>query len=149
MNTKIVHVQSLFPLEVIDALKEKTGEFYVKEAISKAVYHYLNCQDPDRDNRKTKTISNFRGSRIKTREIGSRKNELGFEELSAFETIPDRDSLMKERALKDNVTFKQDTDSQLEIQADKERFKQIIPSLLSKGRDITYEIAKSDFDSKR
>ena len=149
MITKIVHVQSVLPDEIVASLKDKSEESSVKEAISKAVYHYLNCQDLVHDNRKKKTTSIFRNSRIKTREIGSQKNELGFEELSAFETIPDRDSLMKERALKDNVTFKQDTDSQLEIQADKERFKQIIPSLLSKGRDITYEIAKSDFDSKR
>lgn len=40
---KIVHVQSVLPHEDVVALKEKTGETSVKEAISKAVYHYLKC----------------------------------------------------------------------------------------------------------
>ncbi|MFZ2412110.1 MAG: DUF5371 family protein [Candidatus Methanoperedens sp.] len=40
---KIVHVQSVLPQEDVIALKEKTGESSVKEAISKAVYHYLKC----------------------------------------------------------------------------------------------------------
>ncbi len=38
---KIVHVQSVLPHEDVMALKEKTGESSIKEAISKAVYHYL------------------------------------------------------------------------------------------------------------
>lgn len=42
-ETKIVHVQSVLPQEDVIALKEKTGETSVKEAISKAVYHYLKC----------------------------------------------------------------------------------------------------------
>ncbi len=42
---KIVHVQSVLPLEDVSALKAKTGESSVKEAISKAVYHYLKCKD--------------------------------------------------------------------------------------------------------
>ncbi len=40
---KIVHVQSVLPQEDVIALKEKAGESSIKEAISKAVYHYLNC----------------------------------------------------------------------------------------------------------
>lgn len=40
---KIVHVQSVLPHDDVIALKEKTGETSVKEAISKAVYHYLKC----------------------------------------------------------------------------------------------------------
>ncbi len=40
---KIVHVQSVLPHDDVVALKEKTGETSVKEAISKAVYHYLKC----------------------------------------------------------------------------------------------------------
>jgi hypothetical protein len=39
----LVHVQSIFPQEDIIALKEKTGEAHIKEAISKAVYFYLNA----------------------------------------------------------------------------------------------------------
>lgn len=42
-DMKIVHVQSVLPHEDVIALKEKTGETSVKEAISKAVYHYLKC----------------------------------------------------------------------------------------------------------
>lgn len=42
---KIVHVQSVLPLEDVIALKTKTGESSVKEAISRAVYHYLKCKD--------------------------------------------------------------------------------------------------------
>lgn len=40
---KIVHVQSVLPQEDVIALKAKTGETSIKEAISKAVYHYLRC----------------------------------------------------------------------------------------------------------
>jgi len=42
---KIVHVQSVLPQEDVIALKEKAGESSIKEAISKAVYHYLNCNN--------------------------------------------------------------------------------------------------------
>jgi hypothetical protein len=47
MITKIVHVQSVLPYEMV--LKEKTGESSTKEAISKAIYHYLKCQNSDGD----------------------------------------------------------------------------------------------------
>ncbi len=40
---KYVHVQSILPQEDVIALKKKTGESSIKEAISKAVYHYLKC----------------------------------------------------------------------------------------------------------
>jgi len=40
---KFVHVQSVLPLEDVIALKQKSGESSIKEAISKAVYHYLKC----------------------------------------------------------------------------------------------------------
>jgi len=43
----LVHVQSIFPQEDIIALKEKTGEAHIKEAISKAVYFYLNATDQE------------------------------------------------------------------------------------------------------
>lgn len=44
---KIVHVQSVLPQEDIIALKEKTGEESIKEAISTAIYHYLECDGVD------------------------------------------------------------------------------------------------------
>ncbi len=40
---KFVHVQSVLPQEDVIALKQKSGESSIKEAISKAVYHYLMC----------------------------------------------------------------------------------------------------------
>jgi hypothetical protein len=41
---KYVHVQSVLPQEDVIALKVKSNESSVKEAISKAVYHYLKCK---------------------------------------------------------------------------------------------------------
>ncbi|MFZ3168638.1 MAG: DUF5371 family protein [Candidatus Methanoperedens sp.] len=41
---KYVHVQSVLPQEDVIALKQKSGQSSVKEAISKAVYHYLKCE---------------------------------------------------------------------------------------------------------
>ena len=52
MVSKIIHVQSVLPYEITMALKEKTGESSTKEAISKAIYHYLKCQNSDEDKRK-------------------------------------------------------------------------------------------------
>ena len=42
-HKKFVHVQSILPQEYVIALKEKSGESSIKEAIVKAVYHYLKC----------------------------------------------------------------------------------------------------------
>lgn len=39
----LVHVQSIFPQDDVIALKVKTGEAHIREAISKAVYFYLKC----------------------------------------------------------------------------------------------------------
>lgn len=44
---KIVHVQSVLPQEDVIALKERAGESSIKEAISKAVYHYLRCKNEE------------------------------------------------------------------------------------------------------
>jgi hypothetical protein len=41
---KFVHVQSVLPQEDVISLKKKAGEASVKEAISKAVYYYLNYE---------------------------------------------------------------------------------------------------------
>ncbi len=46
-NMKIVHVQSVLPQEDVIALKAKAGESSIKEAISKAIYHYLKCDRED------------------------------------------------------------------------------------------------------
>jgi len=57
MMTKIVHVQSVLPYEDALALKKKTGESSIKEAISKAIYHFLECQDSDREKGNDLSIS--------------------------------------------------------------------------------------------
>ncbi len=44
---KLVNVQSIFPQEDIIALKVKTREPHVKEAISKAVHYYLKFASED------------------------------------------------------------------------------------------------------
>lgn len=44
----MVHVQSIFPQDDVVALKVKTKEAHVREAISKAVYFYLRFANEDR-----------------------------------------------------------------------------------------------------
>ncbi len=41
---KIMHVQTVLTEEDIEALKQKTGETSTKEALIKAVSHYLECE---------------------------------------------------------------------------------------------------------
>ncbi len=41
---KIMHVQTVLIEEDIEALKQKTGETSTKEALAKAVSHYLECE---------------------------------------------------------------------------------------------------------
>ncbi|MCE8428925.1 MAG: DUF5371 family protein [Candidatus Methanoperedens sp.] len=43
----LVHVQSIFPHSDVLALKEKAGETTIRNAISKAVHHYLMCHDDE------------------------------------------------------------------------------------------------------
>ena len=47
MRSQLVHVQSIFPYPDVLALKEKAGETTIRDAISKAVHHYLSCKDDD------------------------------------------------------------------------------------------------------
>ena len=57
---KLVHVQSVLPQEDVIALKEKTRESSIKEAISKAIYHYLTCNlvNEDKDTNEDKDANN-------------------------------------------------------------------------------------------
>ncbi len=41
--TKIVHAQTVLPEDVLKELKKKTGESTTKDALAKAVEHYLKC----------------------------------------------------------------------------------------------------------
>uniref|UniRef100_A0A7J2TJ11 DUF5371 domain-containing protein n=1 Tax=Archaeoglobus fulgidus TaxID=2234 RepID=A0A7J2TJ11_ARCFL len=40
---KIVHAQTVLPENVLEELKKKTGEVATKDALAKAVEHYLVC----------------------------------------------------------------------------------------------------------
>ncbi len=41
---KIMHVQTVLLLDDIEALKTKTGESSTKDALAKAVQHFLDCE---------------------------------------------------------------------------------------------------------
>ncbi len=41
---KIMHVQTVMVEEDLEALKKKTGETATKDALAKAVHHYLDCE---------------------------------------------------------------------------------------------------------
>lgn len=41
---KIMHVQTVLEVDDLEALKLKTGENSTKDALSKAVHHYLECE---------------------------------------------------------------------------------------------------------
>ena len=41
---KIMHAQTVLTVDDIEALKEKTGEASTKDALAKAVTHYLECE---------------------------------------------------------------------------------------------------------
>lgn len=43
-GAKIIHAQTVLMVEDIEALKQKTGEPYTKDALAKAVQHYLDCK---------------------------------------------------------------------------------------------------------
>ncbi|CAG0981311.1 hypothetical protein METP3_02097 [Methanosarcinales archaeon] len=44
---RYVHIQSVLPQEDVIALKVKSGESSIKDAIAKAIYHYLKCELAD------------------------------------------------------------------------------------------------------
>lgn len=41
---KIMHAQTVLTVEEIEALKQKAGENSTKDAMAKAVAHYLECE---------------------------------------------------------------------------------------------------------
>ncbi len=41
---KIMHAQTVLTVEDIEALKQKTGECCSKDAIARAVEHFLECE---------------------------------------------------------------------------------------------------------
>lgn len=43
--SKLVHAQTILLEDDLDKLKERSGEHTTKDAISKAVDHYLECKN--------------------------------------------------------------------------------------------------------
>jgi hypothetical protein len=62
---KIMHVQTVLVVEDIDALKEKTGEPNTKDALAKAVQHYLECEYTNVKDMWTKKLENVVKNRTK------------------------------------------------------------------------------------
>ena len=55
---KIMHVQTVLMVEEIDALKTKSGESNTKDALAKAVQHYLECEYTQVENMWTTKLEN-------------------------------------------------------------------------------------------
>lgn len=53
---KIMHVQTVLMVEDIDALKAKTGETSTKDALAKAVSHFLECEYTQEEDMWTKKL---------------------------------------------------------------------------------------------
>ncbi|MDD5474598.1 MAG: DUF5371 family protein [Candidatus Methanoperedens sp.] len=64
---KIMHVQTVLMVEDIEALKQKTGETSTKDALAKAVQHYLECEYTHVENMWTKKLEKVVKKRSKER----------------------------------------------------------------------------------
>ncbi len=62
---KIMHVQTVLMVEDIEALKAKTGETNTKDALAKAVSHYLECEYTQIQNMWTTKLENVVKNRTK------------------------------------------------------------------------------------
>jgi hypothetical protein len=62
---KIMHVQTVLMVEDIEALKAKTGESNTKDALAKAVQHFLDCEYTHDENMWTKKLENVVQKRSK------------------------------------------------------------------------------------
>ncbi|CAG0956292.1 hypothetical protein METP3_00552 [Methanosarcinales archaeon] len=62
---KIMHVQTVLMVEDIEALKAKTGETNTKDALAKAVSHYLECEYTQVQNMWTTKLENVVKNRTK------------------------------------------------------------------------------------
>ncbi len=43
--SRLIHVQTIIETERLERLKKKTGEHSTKDAVSKAIDHYLECEN--------------------------------------------------------------------------------------------------------
>jgi hypothetical protein len=62
---KIMHVQTVLVVDEIEALKAKTGEPNTKDALAKAVQHYLECEYTRVEDMWTKKLENVVKKRTK------------------------------------------------------------------------------------
>ena len=60
-----MHVQTVLMVEDIEALKAKTGETNTKDALAKAVSHYLECEYTQVQNMWTTKLENVVKNRTK------------------------------------------------------------------------------------
>ncbi len=65
---KIMHVQTVLVVEDIEALKMKTGEPSTKDALAKAVAHFLECEYTHHENMWTKKLENVVNRRKQSEE---------------------------------------------------------------------------------
>lgn len=62
---KIMHVQTVLLVDDIEALKMKTGETSTKDALAKAVSHFLDCEYTQDENMWAKKLENVVKKRSK------------------------------------------------------------------------------------
>lgn len=57
--SKIMHVQTVLLVDDIEALKMKTGEANTKDALAKAVSHFLECEYTQTEDMWAKKLENI------------------------------------------------------------------------------------------
>lgn len=70
---KIMHVQTVLMVEDIEALKLKTGETSTKDALAKAVSHFLECEYTQEEDMWTRKLE--KAIKKKTKEKSEEETE--------------------------------------------------------------------------
>ncbi len=65
---KIMHVQTVLVMDDIAALKTKTGETSTKDALAKAVSHYLECEYTQHEDMWAKKLEKAVQKKVKAKE---------------------------------------------------------------------------------
>lgn len=66
---KIMHVQTVLMVEDIEALKMKTGEPSTKDALAKAVQHFLECEYTQVENMWARKLEKVVQMKAKSKEV--------------------------------------------------------------------------------
>lgn len=61
---KIIIVQTKLPEGILEELKKKTGESTTKEALAKAINHYINCFMAEKEQKSVRRVRKRRSGRI-------------------------------------------------------------------------------------